>query len=226
MSRILVIEDEQDMQFMLCDNLRAEGHEVEAVGTGREGLGKGLSGEYALIVLDIMLPDINGIEVCKKIRARDPLIPVVMLTAKGDEVDKVVGLEVGADDYITKPFSMREFVARVKAALRRGERAPGGAVAECAIGDARVDFARRELSRGRERISLTRCENDLLRLLATQRGETVSRRRILEAVWGSELQAGNRTVDNYVARLRGKIEPNPAQPQHILTDHGAGYRLV
>ena len=226
MARILVVEDEQDMQFLLGDNLQAEGHEVESVGTGREGIAKGLSGEFDLMILDLMLPDIGGVEVCKRIRARNTALPVIMLTAKGDEIDKVVGLEVGADDYVTKPFGMREFLARVKAALRRSERAASSPLAECAIGDGIVDFTRREIVRGKRKEKLTRYESDLLQLLAANRRQTVTRKRILQEVWGSEPASGNRTVDNYVVKLRGKIERDPDRPELLVTVHGVGYMLM
>jgi DNA-binding response OmpR family regulator len=226
MPRILVIEDEPDMQFILTDNLRAEGYQVEAVARGREGIAQALSGNFELILLDLMLPDINGIEVCKAIRAQDRDTPIVVLTAKGEEIDKVVGLEVGADDYVTKPFGMREFLARVKAALRRSGRLQGQSLKEARIGDARIDFTTRELSRGKEKGKLTRYETDLLRFLTENRGQVVSRKRILEEVWGSPEMEGSRIVDNYVARLRAKIEKLPDSPKHILTLHGSGYKLV
>ena len=226
MKRILVIEDEADMQFVLTDNLEAEGHRVTAVGTGQDGLEQASGGDFDLIVLDIMLPDINGFEVCKQIRARGLLTPLIMLTAKGDEIDKVVGLEIGADDYVTKPFAMREFQARVMAALRRGPQQGVRAPNRCEIGDIQVDFTRHEILRGDEREHLTRHENDLLRCLAEHRGEPVSRKQILEEVWGVNSSPTNRTVDNCIARLRGKLEPDPGTPRYIITVHGAGYTLV
>ena len=226
MQRILIVEDETDMQFILTDNLEAEGYSVVAVGTGQDGLEKAGKGGFDLIILDLMLPDINGFEVCKQIRAEDPATPLIMLTAKGDEIDKVVGLEVGADDYITKPFAMREFLARVMAALRRGARQRPDALGSCRIGDAEVSFVRHEIALGDKRERLTRQENDLLRCLVENRGETVSRKTILEEVWGVEATSSNRTVDNCVARLRGKLEPDPGTPRFINTVHGAGYTLA
>lgn len=226
MARILIIEDEPDMQFILSDNLRSEGYEVEAVSRGREGIAQALSGNFAIILLDLMLPDVNGVEVCKAIRAHDRETPIIILTAKGEEIDKVVGLEVGADDYVTKPFGMREFLARVKAALRRSHRLHGEPLQDCRIGDVRVAFQARELTRGKEKIRLTRYENDLLRFLAENRGQVVARKRILEEVWGTAAGEGSRIVDNYVARLRARIEKLPDNPQHLLTVHGSGYKLV
>ncbi len=226
MARILVVEDELDMQFVLSDNLETEGHEVDMTDSGREAVGKALSGEYSLVLLDIMLPDINGIEVCKLIRAENATIPIIILTAKGEEIDKVVGLEVGADDYITKPFSIRELLARIKAALRRvGQLHPDG-LRECAIGDVTVNFSRHKITvdEGTER--LTRYENDLLQFLVANRGQVVERDRILREVWGLDPTPANRTVDNYIARLRSRIEPDPSKPRHILTVHGKGYRLA
>ena len=227
MPKLLVVEDDTDMQFVLADGLQAEGFAVECVAGGREAIAKALSGAFDLVLLDLMLPDISGIEVCKLIRAEDRALPIVILTAKGTEIDKVVGLEVGADDYVTKPFGMRELVARIKAVLRRAGRLYAEECAECVIGDARVDFRTRELVRGEARIRLTRHENSLLRFLAQHRGQAVSRSRILEEVWHTrESSEGNRTVDIYIARLRSKIESDPANPRHILTVRGLGYKLV
>ena len=226
MSKILIIEDDREMQFVLSDNLQAEGHETVAATTGAAGLQQWKAGDVDLILLDLMLPDASGIEICKQIRTQDGDTPIIMLTAKTDEIDKVVGLEVGADDYVTKPFGVRELLARVKAMLRRSARSSAQPMQECTLGDVVVDFARRELRRGRHTEKLTRYESDLLRFLAENRGESMSREKILEEVWGAELSAGNRTVDNYIARLRAKIETSPSHPRHILTVHGAGYRLV
>ncbi len=226
MAKILVVEDEADMQFVLTDNLSAEGHDVDAVGEGKEGCLRALSGDYDLVILDIMLPDVNGVEVCKQIRARNVSIPIIFLTAKGDEIDKVVGLEVGADDYITKPFSVREVLARTKAALRRAGIAQSEAPRECIIGDGRVDFARREFSARGETIKLTPYENGLLRYLASRRGDVVSRDDILREVWGQEASPSNRTVDNYVVRVRHKLEEDPGNPRYVITVHGSGYKLV
>jgi len=226
MARILVVEDEQDMQFVLSDNLETEGYETDVTASGREAVGKALSGEYALVLLDIMLPDINGVEVCKLIRAENATIPIVILTAKGEEIDKVVGLEVGADDYVTKPFSIRELLARIKAALRRaGQLHPEG-LRECTIGKVAVSFARHEITVDERTERLTRYESDLLHFLVANRGQVVPRDRILREVWGLDPTPGNRTVDNYIARLRGRIESDPSHPQYILTVHGKGYRLV
>jgi DNA-binding response OmpR family regulator len=226
MAKILVVEDEADMRFVLSDNLGAEGHEVESAPTGREGIAMALSGRFGLIILDLMLPDISGIEVCKAVRMQDPSTPIIILTAKGDEIDKVVGLEVGADDYVTKPFGMREFLARVKAALRRSGPFHDEAMRECVIAGVSVDFVKREAVRDNRRTPLTRYESDLLQYLALNKGRTVTRERILQDVWGRELASGDRTVDNYIARLRSKIEREPNRPEHILTVHGSGYKLV
>jgi len=226
MASVLIIEDEEDMRFVLSDNLQAEGYEVETAACGRDGATKALAGEFSLILLDLMLPDINGLEVCKAIRAQNRLTPIIILTAKGEEIDKVVGLEVGADDYVTKPFSMRELLARIKAALRRSGGLPSQTLAECVIGDATVDFASREIIRGTAREGLTRYETELLRILAMNRGRPVSRARILQEVWRTDANAETRTVDNCVKRLRAKIEPAPAKPRHIVTVHGTGYKLL
>jgi len=226
MSKILVIEDEPDMQFVLADNLQAEGYEVGTAASGREGLRMLLGGGYDLVLLDLMLPDVGGFEVCKSIRAEDPRIPVIILTAKGEEIDKVVGLELGANDYVTKPFGMRELLARVKAALRCASQGLAEPLRECAIGDALVDFTRCEIVRGAASEKLTRYECDLLQFLAAHRGRVVSRQRIMEDVWGRRDDPSSRAVDNYVSRVRTKIEPDPSRPRHLLTVHGAGYKLV
>ena len=226
MDRILVVEDDADMQFVLSDNLQAEGYEVASTTSGREGAEMALTGRFQLVILDLMLPDLSGVEVCKTIRLRDRAIPVIMLTAKGEEIDKVVGLEVGADDYVTKPFGMREFLARVKAALRRSGGPTQGTPGEHLIGDLRIDLARHEVAGGDRRERLTRYEAELLQLLLDNRGEVLSREKILENIWGQAPDSSNRTVDNYVARLRAKVEEAPAKPRHIITVHGKGYKLV
>jgi DNA-binding response OmpR family regulator len=226
MSRILIIEDEPDMQFVLSDNLQAEGYEVGAAGTGRDGIRMLLGAEYDLVLLDLMLPDVSGFDVCKSIRAEDPRIPIIILTAKGEEIDKVVGLELGANDYVTKPFGMRELLARVKAAIRTSSQALAEPPGECVIGGARVDFSRGEVEREGAREKLTRYESELLQYLAAHRGRVVSRERILEEVWGRQADSSSRSVDNYVARVRTKIEENPSRPRHLLTVHGEGYKLL
>ena len=226
MVNILIVEDEPDMQFVLEDSLQAEGYGTTSVGTGREGMQHALSGGYQLVILDLMLPDLGGIEVCKAIRGQDGEIPIIILTAKGEEIDKVVGLEVGADDYVTKPFGMREFLARIKVALRRSGAPRPTDLDACLVGNVRVEFSRRVLMRGDSQVRLTRYENDLLQYLAARRGEVVSREELLRDVWAADPSSGTRTVDNYIARLRGKIEDKPAQPRHILTVHGVGYRLA
>jgi DNA-binding response OmpR family regulator len=226
MSRILIIEDEPDMQFVLADSLQAEGYEVGAASTGREGLRMLPAAEYDLVLLDLMLPDLNGFEVCKAIRAEDPRIPIIILTAKGDEIDKVVGLELGANDYVTKPFGMRELHARIKAALRTSTLSQAEPLRQCVIGDAEVDFVRAEIARGASREKLTRYECELLQFLAANRNKVVSRQRIMEEVWGRAADTSIRAVDNYMAKLRTKVEANPSRPRHLLTVHGAGYKLV
>jgi DNA-binding response OmpR family regulator len=173
-----------------------------------------------------MLPDLNGFEVCKAIRAEDARIPVIILTAKGEEIDKVVGLELGANDYVTKPFGMRELQARIKAALRTVAQGQAEPLRACTIGDAQVDFTRGEVVRGEAREKLTRYETELLQFLASNRNKVVSRQRIMEEVWGRAADTSLRAVDNYMAKLRAKIEFDPSRPRHLLTVHGAGYKLV
>ena len=228
--RILIVEDEPDMQFLLTDALEGEGYDVVATASGVDAAER-VTGDSVvdLVLLDIMLPDLDGFEVCRRIRRTNPHVQIIMLTAKGGEIDRVVGLEIGADDYVTKPFSMRELVARIKAALRRTTPVASDALARCSIGRREVDFLRREVRAGAACEKLTRYESDLLQYLAARRGVVVSREGVLKDVWGvldAEPNANNRTVDNYVARLRTKIEDTPSSPQHLLTVHGKGYKLA
>ena len=226
MKRILVIEDEPQMLLGLRDNLELEGYEVQTAADGEEGLNKAGSFNPDLVILDIMLPKKNGFDVCRELRMRSSSLPIVMLTARSAETDKVLGLELGADDYVTKPFSITELLARVRAVLRRAstpKQTPGD---EVRIGDIEIDFKLHQARRGRARIEFTAREFDLLRYFVLHIGQVVTREQILNEVWGYEEFPTTRTIDNFVAKLRQKIERAPHAPEHILTIHGSGYKFV
>jgi DNA-binding response OmpR family regulator len=225
MTRILVVEDEPEMQRGLKDNLEFEGYEPEIAGDGKTGLEKLVGNTYDLVILDVMLPGMSGFDVLKNARARGVRTPVIMLTAKGEEVDKVVGLELGADDYMTKPFSLRELLARIKAVLRR-QTASGQAMEHMTVGDIDIDFASYNGTRAGTPLSMTPKEFDLLKFLWQHRNQTVTRDQLLTNVWGYDESVSTRTIDNFIVRLRQKLEEDPAHPRMILTMHGAGYKLV
>ena len=224
--KILIIEDQEDLVKGLILNLEDEGYEVDYALDGKEGLGKALKEKPDLILLDIMLPGMNGLEICKELRQNKMDIPIVMLTAKGDEIDKVIGLEIGADDYISKPFSIRELLARVKAHLRRenrgGESVPGVVQLETL----KIDFGQFKIIRKGKEIDLTSLEVDVLRYLIGHDGKVVSRDDLLDKIWGYEKYPTTRTIDNHILKLRKKIEIDPNHPRHILTVYGGGYRFV
>ena len=227
MKRILVIEDEPQMLLGLRDNLELEGYEVQTASDGEEGLARAASFSPDLVILDVMLPKKNGFDVCRELRARSIATPIVMLTARSAETDKVLGLELGADDYVTKPFSITELLARVRAVLRRtgtGGQKPSTDVVK--IGDIEVDFKLHQARRGKARIEFTAREFDLLRYFVQHTGQVVTREQILNEVWGYEEFPTTRTIDNFVAKLRQKIERAPHAPEHILTIHGSGYKFV
>ena len=224
--KILIIEDQEDLVKGLILNLEDEGYEVDYALDGKEGLGKALKEKPDLILLDIMLPGMNGLEICKELRQNKMDIPIVMLTAKGDEIDKVIGLEIGADDYISKPFSIRELLARVKAHLRRENRG-GESVAEVVqLETLKIDFGQFKIIRKGKEIGLTSLEVDVLRYLIGHDGKVVSRDDLLDKIWGYEKYPTTRTIDNHILKLRKKIEIDPNHPRHILTVYGGGYRFV
>jgi len=225
MPKILVIEDEPEMQRGLRDNLEFESYEVEIAGDGAAGLQKLVDNSYDLVILDVMLPKMSGFEVLRKARERGVRTPVIMLTAKGEEVDKVVGLELGADDYMTKPFSLRELLARIKAILRRQT----GTVASSdrmTMGDIDIDFSSYNATREGQPVAMTPKEFDLLKFLWQHRNQTVTRDQLLTNVWGYDESVSTRTIDNFIVKLRQKLEQDPAHPRLIITMHGAGYKLV
>lgn len=224
MPRILIIEDELPIRTALEDCLASEGHRVLTATDGEAGLKRVLEEKPDLVLLDLMMPRLDGYTVCAELRRVGFQSPVLMLTAKGQIEDRVRGLDTGADDYLVKPFSRDELLARVRALLRRAQRstsAPG----ELTLGGTRVDFARQQAWRGREPLRLTAKEFAMLRLLADAGGAPVTRERFLDVVWGYNAFPTTRTVDNHIASLRAKVEPNPDQPQWIKTVHGVGYRL-
>jgi two-component system alkaline phosphatase synthesis response regulator PhoP len=224
-AKILVVEDEPNMVVGLRDNFEFEGYEVLTARDGVEGLELALEESPDLVVLDVMMPRMSGLEVCKQLRAQRASIPIIMLTARGQEVDKVVGLELGADDYVTKPFSIRELLARVKAVLRRTSVVPKDQD-QHSFGDVEVDLRRCRVVRSGKALDVSSKEFELLKYFICHAGETLSRHQLLEDVWGYEHYPTTRTVDTHLVRLRQKLEPNPEQPQYFLTVHGTGYRFV
>jgi DNA-binding response OmpR family regulator len=224
--RILIIEDEPDLVRGLRDALEFEGFDIISSGVGREGVKLAREKAPDLVLLDLMLPDMNGFAVCEEIRAGSPLVPIIMLTARSQESDKIRGLEVGADDYVTKPFSVGELVARIGAIFRRLQRSAGGASDEIRVGAAVVYPKRHELVRKGRTYGLSFYEVELVRLLAERAGEPVSREELLEKIWGISGHASTRSVDNFIVKLRKKIEENAAKPEHILTIYGTGYKLL
>lgn len=224
MTRVLVVEDDAAILRGLKDNLEAESYEVLTATDGEVGYQLIRDAAPDLVVLDLMLPKMSGYELCKKVRDEGMTTPIVMLTARGEEADRVFGLDLGADDYVTKPFSVRELLARIRALLRRTNPEPT-ALDELRFDDVIVDFRRYEASRGNEKIKMTRKEFGTLRLLAERAGLVVTRHDLLKEVWGHGHEPTTRTIDNHVASLRAKIEKDPSHPKRLLTVHGVGYKL-
>jgi len=224
LQRILIIEDEQDMVLGLRKNLEWEGFEVVAAGDGEAGLTCALNNSHDLILLDIMLPKLSGLDVCRRLRSRGVNTPVIMLTARGQEIDKVLGLEIGADDYVTKPFSPRELLARVRAALRRTARTGSSDV--IAFGGISADFSKMEVIRNGEPVQLTAQEFKTLKFMAQNAERVISREELLNEVWGYQNYPSTRTVDNHILKLRQKLEQDPGNPVHFRTVHGMGYKFV
>ena len=225
MSKILIVEDEPDMVLGLKDNFEFEGYEVLTASDGQAGLERARSQKPDLVVLDIMLPKLSGLEVCKTLRGEGFEGPIIMLTARGQEIDKVVGLELGADDYVTKPFSIRELLARVRAILRRTE-GKKKRLGRYQFSDLELDFEAYRATKGGQPLDLSPREFELLRYLIERKGEAVSRDRLLEDVWGYESYPSTRTVDTHIAKLRAKIGDSGSEPRWILTIHGVGYKFV
>jgi two-component system alkaline phosphatase synthesis response regulator PhoP len=223
-ARILIVEDEPDLLRGLELNIKADGFAVTTARRGDDGLEQALRERPDLVLLDVMLPGMSGFDVCRELRRQAFDAPIIMLTARADELDRVIGLEIGADDYVTKPFGIRELLARIRVRLRR--RAPTTDESILCFSEVEVNFDKHEATRGGTRVELTGKEFDVLRLLARNRGRIVTRERLLEEVWGYEHYPTTRTVDNHILRLRQKLEADPSHPRHILSVYGEGYKFV
>jgi len=225
MTRVLVVEDEESFSDALSYMLRREGFEAVVSATGPEALAEFDRAGADIVLLDLMLPGLSGTEVCRQLRARSA-VPIIMLTAKDGEIDKVVGLELGADDYVTKPYSARELVARIRAVLRRrGEAEAAPAEAVLAAGPVRMDVERHVVAVGGQQVALPLKEFDLLEVLLRNAGRVLTRMQLIDRVWGSDYVGDTKTLDVHVKRLRAKIEPDPANPTHLVTVRGLGYKL-
>ena len=231
LKKILIIEDDRNIVDLAKIHISDLGYETDSAGDGESGLNKALDGQYALIILDLMLPKMDGLEVCRRFRQNDQLTPVLMLTARSEELDKVLGLELGADDYLTKPFSVRELVARIKAILRRieterqnpaGEKKPSVLDYDKLV----IDTGKRKVTLAGEKVDLTAKEFDLLVLFARHPGRTYNRQQLLDLVWGYHFDGYDHTVNSHINRLRGKIEKDPSRPDFIRTVWGVGYRFA
>lgn len=225
MARVLVVEDEPDIANGLRDNLEFEGYEVVTAADGEEAIKATQEHNPDLILMDLMMPKLDGLEACRQIRQAGMMIPILMLTAKSQEIDIVRGLEAGADDYITKPFSVREVLARVKAALRRTD-AGKGLSRTLTIGEATIDMVKGKVERGDEVFNLGHFELQILKMLVEHVEQPVERNQLLDVIWGLEGFPATRTVDNHIVSLRRKIEPDPKRPRHIVTVHSIGYKFV
>ena len=224
MARLLIVEDEPQMVAGLRDNCEFEGFEVLVARDGEEGVKKALAERPDLILLDVMLPKMNGLDVCRTLRGRGLLTPIIMLTARGQELDKVAGLELGADDYVTKPFGIRELMARVRAQLRRAIHLQD--VEHFEFGIVQINFRKHTATREGKPLSLSPREFEILRYLVRRRGEIVTREDLLDNIWGVSRQLFTRTVDNHIAKLRQKIETTPGEPSHLITVHRIGYKFI
>jgi DNA-binding response OmpR family regulator len=228
MKKILIVEDELNMVNGLKDNLDFEGYEVDTAIEGRTGLQKILNSKYDLILLDVMLPEVSGFDICRTARKEGINTPIILLTAKGEEIDKVLGLELGADDYITKPFSLRELLARIRAIIRRTQiRKEGEADPEfISIGNIKVNFKNYVALEGTNEIKMSYKEVEILHYMYMNAGKIIQRDDLMCDVWGIEYDISTRTVDNFILKLRQKIETDPNNPKIILTVHGVGYKMI
>jgi DNA-binding response OmpR family regulator len=227
--KVLIVEDDEAMAIALRDGFTYEGYEVVVAHDGIAALRATEHAALDLVILDVMMPKLSGLDVCRRLREKGNSVPIIMLTARGQEIDKVVGLKLGADDYVTKPFSFMELLARVEAVLRRARGAAPGAKANggtVAFGDVTVDFAHHEAHRDGSSLDLTPREFAMLGFFVKHRGEVVTREQLLDSVWGYTTIPFTRTVDTHVAKLRKKIEVNPDEPRHLVTVHRLGYKLV
>jgi DNA-binding response OmpR family regulator len=225
-NKILIIEDEKELISGLKLNLDFEGYDVIWALDGEEGLNKALKEAPDLILLDIMLPKKDGLDVCRDLRRQNVTIPIIMLTAKGEEVDKVVGLEIGADDYITKPFSVKELLARVKAHLRREKREEKDVPSVYRFDDVEIDFVHFKVKRKKKEFDLTSLEVEILKYLVAHRGEVVTREALLDKIWGYERYPSTRTIDNHILKLRKKLQDDPVRAKYIFSVYGEGYRFM
>jgi DNA-binding response OmpR family regulator len=225
MTRVLIIEDDPSILRGLRDNLVRESYEVLTASDGETGYGLIRDEEPDLVILDLMLPRMSGYEVCRKVREERNAVPILMLTARGEEADRVLGFDLGADDYVTKPFSVRELLGRVRAIVRRMN-PPKPLPDELRFDDVVVDFLRYEAHKGKQRLEMTRKEFGVLRYLAGRSGEVIHRHELLEEVWHYKSFPTTRTVDNHVLSLRAKLEETPAEPRHLITVHGVGYKFM
>lgn len=226
MAHILIVEDEPEMQRGLRDNLEFEGYSVLVIGDGKKALETIRAKKFDLILLDVMLPGMSGFDICKTVRTEGIAVPIIMLTAKGEEVDKVLGLEFGADDYITKPFSLRELIARVKAVLRRTPTAAISAAKSITFGLLSVDLESYTALKKGKPVALTSKDFDILRYFWNHQQQVITRDDLLKHVWGYDESISSRTVDNFIVKLRKNIEKDPSAPKHIITIHGTGYKFI
>jgi DNA-binding response OmpR family regulator len=224
--KILIVEDEEALLKGLELNLAREGYHILTAASGEEGMQLALRENPHLILLDIMLPGINGLDVCRELRHKGFDAPIIMLTAKSEEVDRVVGLEIGADDYVTKPFSRRELLARIRVRLRRQPASSSEQLARYRFDEIEIDFEKCCATKDGKSLDLTAKEYDILRLMIRHRGEVISRDRMLNEIWGYDAYPATRTVDTHIVKLRQKLEDDPADPKHILSIYGEGYKFV
>lgn len=224
--KILLVEDEAGLIITLTDRLRSEGFDVKSAGDGEQGLALALSENFDLIILDVMLPKKNGFDMCRDLRQKNIATPILMLTARGETIDKVLGLKLGADDYLTKPFEVAELLARIEALLRRSPNTNQNSVDKFRFGTVAIDFRRAQVEKNNEPVELSALEFKLLQYLIEHRGEVLKRDELLDEVWGYDAMPSTRTVDVHVAWLRQKLEDNPRYPQFIQTVHGFGYKFV
>ncbi len=226
MAHILVVEDEPEMQRGLRDNLEFEGYSVLVIGDGKKALEMIRSKKFDLILLDVMLPGISGFDICKTVRMEGMTSPIIMLTAKGEEVDKILGLEFGADDYITKPFSLRELIARIKAVLRRTPAEKPASKGKIIVGLLEADLESYTATKKGKPVALTSKDFDIIRYFWNHQQQVISRDDLLKHVWGYDESISSRTVDNFIVKLRKNIEKDPSSPKHIITIHGTGYKFI
>ncbi len=226
MHKILIVEDDEDLLRGLVINLSREGYEIVQADRGDLGLELALKTRPHLVLLDVMLPEMDGLEVCRELRKRGINVPIIMLTAKTEEIDRIAGLKVGADDYVCKPFSARELLARIRVQLRRWPAHRNKGLIRYSFDDVEIDFEKFRATREGEPLELTPREFEILKLLIQCHGEVVTRDRMLDEVWGREVYVTTRTIDNHVLKLRKKTEENPSNPQHILSIYGQGYKFV